>query len=159
MTTKDISIGGLFVALSMLFGYLEALLPFSIGIPGVKLGLANLVTIVAMYHLSVPVVIAIAVLRVMLSSLLFSNMMVMIYSLAGALISIYVMYICKRAKCFSKVGVSIAGGVFHNMGQLFVAFVLIQNQNVWYYAPILIVSGVIAGGIVGWLASLLSRKA
>ncbi len=157
LSTKEITICGLFIALSMLFSYLEALIPVSIGIPGVKLGLANLVTIVAMYHLSLPLVFAIACIRVLLSSLLFSNMMVFVYSIAGAFFSILVMYIVKSFKCFSKVGVSVTGGVFHNVGQLVVAFLMLENRNVLYYAPVLVISGVVAGALIGLLASMIRK--
>lgn len=163
MTTKDsaayrVSICGMLIALAMIFSYLEALVPISLGIPGVKLGLANLVTIVAVYQLSVYETIMIAIIRIVLSSVLFSNLTVMLYSLAGAALSLIVMLLLKQCKVFSRAGVSIGGGVAHNIGQLSVAFLMLENQKVLYYAPVLIISGTVAGALIGVLAAMIIKK-
>lgn len=139
-------------ALAMIFGYVEALIPFNLGIPGVKLGLANLVIVVALYMLPVHQVFFIQLARIVLVSFLFGNLSMMIYSLAGGLLSLLVMSILKKAGGFSVTGVSIAGGVTHNIGQLIVAIFVVQNIKTAYYASVLMIAGLITGGLIGMLA-------
>lgn len=139
-------------ALAMIFGYVEALIPFNLGIPGVKLGLANLVIVVALYMLPVHQVFFIQLARIVLVSFLFGNLSMMIYSLAGGLLSLLVMSILKKTGGFSVTGVSIAGGVTHNIGQLIVAILVVQNKKIAYYASVLMIAGLITGGLIGMLA-------
>ena len=139
-------------ALAMIFGYVEALIPFNLGIPGVKLGLANLVIVVALYMLPVHQVFFIQLARIVLVSFLFGNLSMMIYSLAGGLLSLLVMSILKKAGGFSVTGLSIAGGVTHNIGQLIVAIFVVQNIKTAYYASVLMIAGLITGGLIGMLA-------
>lgn len=139
-------------ALAMIFGYVEALIPFNLGIPGVKLGLANLVIVVALYMLPVHQVFFIQLARIVLVSFLFGNLSMMIYSLAGGLLSLLVMSILKKTGGFSVTGVSIAGGVTHNIGQLIVAILVVQNKKIAYYASVLMIAGIITGGLIGMLA-------
>ena len=149
---------GMLTALAMIFSYLEALIPVSLGIPGVKLGLANLVTMVAVYELPVADVCLISAVRIVVSGVLFSNATVILYSLAGAACSIFVMLLMKKTGRFSKVSVSVAGGVAHNLGQLAVAFVVIEHKSILYYAPVLVLSGVVAGSMIGVLASIVLKR-
>ncbi len=163
MTTRrskayHVCICGMMIALAMIFSYLEALIPVSPGIPGVKLGLANVVTMVALYQLSFREAALIGVIRVILSSILFSNLMVMLYSLAGTILSLIVMLILKRCNVFGITGVSVGGGVAHNMGQLIVAFIILENQTVMYYAPALILFGTAAGVVIGIFAGVITRR-
>ena len=106
-TNRDIALTGVFIALAMILSYLESLVPVGFAVPGIKLGLANLVTIVALYKLGLKDTIIISLGRILLSGVLFGNMMVIIYSLAGAGLSILVMVLVKKTKIFSAMGVSI----------------------------------------------------
>ena len=139
-------------ALAMIFGYVEALIPFNFGIPGVKLGLANLVIVVALYLLPAHQVFFIQLARIVVVSFLFGNLSMMLYSLAGGLLSFLVMSLLKKAGGFSVIGVSIAGGVTHNIGQLIVAMLVVQNMKIAYYASVLMIAGLITGGLIGMLA-------
>ncbi len=158
MTTRRLALCGMLIALAMVLSYLEALIPIPLGIPGVKLGLANLVTIIAVYKLKWQDIFLISATRIILSGILFSNMTVILYSMAGALLSILVMLFMKRCRIFGRVGVSIGGGVAHNAGQLVVAFIMLENQNVFYYAPVLILAGCAAGAGIGILAGMILAR-
>ena len=140
---------GLFTALALIFSYVELLIPFQIGIPGVKLGLANLIIVIGLYKLDIKQVYLLAIARVVLAGFMFGNMFSILYSLAGGLLSVTVMYLLKRTKKFSLIGISIAGGVFHNIGQLFVAMFTVSSLNIAYYAPVLIVAGLLTGLLIG----------
>ena len=140
---------GLFTALALIFSYVEMLIPFHIGIPGVKLGLANLIVVIGLYKIDIRQVYLLAVARVVLAGFMFGNMFSILYSLAGGVLSVTVMYLLKRTKKFSLIGVSIAGGVFHNIGQLLVAMVTVSSLNIAYYAPVLIIAGLVTGLLIG----------
>lgn len=139
-------------ALAMIFGYVEALIPFSFGIPGVKLGLANIVIVLALYILPAYQAFVIQLMRIVLVSFLFGNLSMMLYSLAGGMLSLLVMFLMKRRDAFSVSGVSIAGGVSHNIGQLIVAVLVVQNLKIAFYLPVLIMAGLITGCLIGMLA-------
>ena len=149
---KRVAYCAMLTALAMIFGYVEALIPVNFGIPGVKLGLANLVIVVALYLLPTHQVLFIQIARIILVSFLFGNLSMMIYSLAGGLLSFLVMSLLKKAGGFSVIGVSIAGGVTHNIGQLIVAILVVQNMKIAYYASVLMIAGLITGGLIGMLA-------
>lgn len=152
MMAKRAAYCAMLTALAMIFGYVEALFPFNFGIPGVKLGLANLVIVVALYLLPAHQVFFIQIARIVLVSFLFGNLSMMLYSLAGGLLSFLVMSLLKKAGGFSVIGVSIAGGVTHNIGQLIVAILVVQNMKIAYYASVLMIAGLITGGLIGMLA-------
>lgn len=139
-------------ALAMIFGYVEALIPFGFGIPGVKLGIANIVIVLALYMLPAYQVFLIQLARIVLVSFMFGNMSMMIYSLAGGMLSLLVMTLLKKIKGFSITGVSIAGGVSHNIGQLAVAVLAVQNVKIAFYFPVLMAAGLLTGCMVGMLA-------
>ena len=105
---------GVFTALALIFSYVETLIPINFGIPGVKLGLANLVIVIALYKMKLTEVYLLSVVRVLLSGFIFGNYFSIIYSLAGGLLSLTVMALLKKSKGFSVMGISVAGGVFHN---------------------------------------------
>ena len=140
---------GLFTALALIFSYVEMLIPFHIGIPGVKLGLANLIIVIGLYKIDITQVYLLAVTRVVLAGFMFGNMFSILYILAGGILSVTVMYLLKKTKKFSLIGVSIAGGVFHNIGQLIVAMFTVSSLNIAYYAPVLIVAGLLTGLLIG----------
>lgn len=146
---------GLLVALAFMFSYIEVMIPIPVGIPGIKLGLANGVALVALYLLGTPTAFAVGIVRVVLAGLLFGSPVSMLYSLCGGLLSLGVMWLCRRTDRFSVVGVSIAGGVAHNVGQLLLAAVLLQTPSVAWYAPVLLVTGTLTGALIGVLCRLL----
>lgn len=140
---------GVFVALAMIFSYLESFIPIPIGIPGIKLGLANLLVVVALYKIGTREAFAISVIRIVLSGFIFANLFSIIYSLAGGILSFGVMWMLKKNGSFSVYGVSMAGGVCHNIGQLLIAMYIVETFSVAYYVPVLMVAGVITGLIIG----------
>ena len=140
---------GVFTALAMIFSYLESFIPIPIGVPGIKLGLANLLIVVALYKIGTREALAISVIRIVLSGFIFSNLFSIIYSLAGGVLSFVVMNFLKKRGTFSIYGVSLAGGVFHNIGQLLIAMIVVETMSIVYYAPALMIAGVVTGLIIG----------
>lgn len=136
----------------MIFSYVESLIPLNFGIPGVKLGLANLVVVAGLAFLPPLQILAVLISRICLTGLLFGNVLSLAYSLAGGLLSFLVMLLLKKIKGFSMTGISIAGGVAHNVGQLLTAMVILGNVHLGWYFPPLLVAGVVAGGLIGMLA-------
>jgi heptaprenyl diphosphate synthase len=139
-------------ALAMIFGYVEALVPFHFGLPGVKLGVANIVIVLALYQLPAGQVFAIQVMRIVLVSFLFGNVSMMLYSLAGGILSLLIMLLLKKTNWFSITGISIVGGVSHNLGQLAVALLVVQNLRITFYLPVLLIAGLVTGCLIGMLA-------
>lgn len=152
MDYKKIPYYGLFAALAILMGYVEMLIPVPVPIPGVKLGLANVIIIIMMYFMDTKSAFFVSLIRVVLSGLLFAGFAGLLYSLAGAMLSFTVMALLKKTDKFSIVGVSIAGGVFHNVGQIIVAALAVENVKMAYYLPFLLVSGVVTGMLIGIVA-------
>lgn len=148
---------GLFAALAVLMGYVELLVPVPVPIPGVKLGLANVVIIVMLYYMDAKSAFFISLIRVILCGLLFTGFAGLLYSLSGALLSFAAMALLKKTGQFSIVGVSIAGGVFHNVGQIVVAALAGENVKMAYYLPFLLVSGVVTGLLIGLAAQTALR--
>ncbi len=149
---KKVAYCGMLTALAMIFSYVEALIPFNFGIPGIRLGLANLVVLYGLYMLRPGEVLAVSIARILLMGFMFGSGMSIIYSLAGGLLSFGVMLLLKRYGGFSTAGVSMAGGVSHNIGQILVAAAVLKSASVFYYLPALIVSGVLTGALMGILA-------
>lgn len=149
---------GMMLALAVLLSYVEMLIPISLGIPGVKLGLANLVTIVALYTIGARGAAVITLLRILLVGLTFSNLFTMLYSLAGGALSLFLMIVCRKRDWFGQTGVSILGGVGHNLGQLFVAALVVENMAVFYYFPYLLVAGIVAGMLIGILGGIVTNR-
>lgn len=152
MRTKRVAHCAMLTALAMIFGYVEALIPFGFGIPGVKLGLANIVLVLALYMLPAYQAFVIQLMRIVLVSFLFGNLSMMLYSLAGGVFSFLVMFFMKKGNGFSITGVSIAGGVSHNIGQLIVAVLVVQNLKIAFYFPALMMAGLVTGCLIGMLA-------
>lgn len=147
--SRKVAYSAILVALAMIFSYVEALIPVNFGIPGIKLGLANLVVVVGLYFLKPGQVLMISVTRILLMGFLFGNGMSILYSLAGGLLSFAVMFLLKRSRGFSIVGVSVAGGVAHNAGQILVAACVVENLKLFYYFPALLVAGTVTGILIG----------
>lgn len=149
---------GILIALAMVMSFVESLIPIPMPVPGVKLGLANLVTIVGLYLIGIPGTIFVTVLRVVLIGLSFGNPYSMIYGLSGSLLSLFVMALAKRYQWFSMTGISILGGVFHNIGQVTFAALVVQTMGVYVYLPTLLIAGCIAGAIIGILGGILTDR-
>lgn len=157
MSTKRIAKMSMLVALAIIFSYIEFLVPINLGVPGIKLGLANLVIVIALYTMKTVDVWLISILRILILGFMFGSGMSIIYSIAGAVLSLIVMCIIKRMKGFSIVGVSIAGGVCHNIGQVLVAMMVVETTGILYYMPALLVAGVITGAIIGIISKRVVR--
>ena len=140
---------GVFTALALIFSYVETLIPIQFGIPGVKLGLANLIIVIALYRMKLSEAYLLSIVRVLLAGFIFGNYFSIIYSLAGGILSLTVMALLRKKGGFSVIGVSIAGGVFHNIGQLIVASVSVETFSVMYYVPVLLIAGLVTGLLIG----------
>lgn len=158
MTGTQIAEYGLLIALAMVLSYVEFLIPFSFAVPGVKLGLANIVVVFALYRLGKTEAFAISILRVLLMTLMFGNAFALAYSLSGAILSFGVMLLLLKIGRFSPVGVGIGGGVFHNIGQILCAMVLFETEQIIYYLPVLFISGTLAGIAIGVISGVLIER-
>lgn len=143
---------GMFLAFALILSYVESLIPFYFGVPGIKLGLANLAVLLVLYLYGWKEALLLNVMRVFLSGFLFGNMFMILYSLAGAAASFLIMCLLKMTKRFGIAGVSMAGGVFHNIGQIAVAVLVTETAGVIFYLPFLLLAGVITGMLNGLLA-------
>ena len=157
-STRNLALASMFAALALIFSYVEVLVPIPVPIPGVKLGLANLVILIALYRLGFRLAFSINCVRIVIAGLLFSGVFGMIYSFAGGILSILVMYLLKKNGCFSIVGVSMAGGVAHNLGQLLTACLIVSNFGLMSYFAILFFTGMISGILIGILAYFIERR-
>lgn len=149
---------GVFTALALIFSYIETLIPFSFGIPGMKLGLANLLTVILLYKRNAKEALLLSVVRIILSGFLFGNLFSIIYSLAGGILSLFVMSMLKKSEGFSVMGVSAAGGVSHNVGQLLVAMAVVETYRVGYYFPVLLIAGLVTGLLIGIAANEVLKR-
>ena len=149
---------GVFTALALLFSYIESLIPIHIGIPGVNLGLANLIIVIALYKMNARQAFLLSVTRIVLAGFLFGNLFSILYSLAGGMLSLIVMILLKKQNGFSVMGVSVAGGVFHNVGQLVIAMLVTESLNLFYYVPVLMISGLITGIFIGIIANEMLKR-
>lgn len=140
---------GLFLALALICSYIESLIPFYFGIPGVKLGLTNIIVVLMLYDMGAKYALAVSVLRIFLAGLLFGNMFSILYSLAGGLLSFCCMAALKKTGKFQVVSISAAGGTAHNLGQIIVAAIVVENINLFYYYPVLLLAGVVTGVLIG----------
>ena len=146
------------VSIAMILSFIESRIPPLVAIPGIKVGLANIAVIFALYKLGIGAAISVSLVRVILVSLLFGSPVSMIYSLAGAALSLSVMIILKKLTPFGEVGISVVGGIAHNVGQITMASILMETAVVAYYLPFLILSGTLAGIGVGAVSAILIRK-
>ncbi len=157
MKPEKIAQYGLITALALVLSWVESLLP-PLGVPGVKLGLPNLAVVFALYRLGVRDACVISLVRVVLVALLFGNGAALAYSVAGAVLSLALMGLLKRTGKFSPVGVSVAGGVAHNAGQILVAMAMLETSRLVWYLPVLWVSGTVAGVLIGIAAGVLVKR-
>lgn len=148
---------GLMVTLALIFSYVEAIIPYNPGIPGIKLGVANIVTVIALYKFGWKDAAGVSVIRIVIAGLLFNGLFGAIYSLAGAVVSFLGMLGLKKTGLFSVVGVSMAGGVLHNLGQLLIAAALIEDLRIFFYFPVLLFAGVASGIAIGVAATMILK--
>ena len=140
---------GVMTALALIFSYVESLVPIPIPVPGIKLGLANLMVVVLLFTVGTKEAFWMNLARILLSGFLFGNFSSILYSITGALVSFGVMLLLKRTGRFSIIGVSIAGGTAHNIGQILVAAAVLENLDLLFYAPILMITGEVTGFLIG----------
>lgn len=156
--TKELVMTSLMIAVSMILSYVESLLPTFVPIAGVKIGLANIPTVIALVLVGAPSAACISIIRVFLSALLFGNVSTLIYSLLGAIFSLFAMSLIKRMGRFSSIGISVVGGVFHNLGQILAAMLLMKSSAIFYYFPLLVIFGVLSGTLIGIASGLLAKR-
>lgn len=156
--TKKVAGTGMLVAAAFVLSYIESLLPLNFGIPGIKAGLSNIVVIFSLFTFKPLTASGIAVVRIILGGFTSGGFSGMVYSLAGGILSFVVMLLLKNTQKFSVYGVSVAGGVSHNIGQILVAMAVLQTRLLIYYLPFLLVAGVAAGLITGALGAVLVKR-
>lgn len=149
---------GVFTSLALILSYVETLIPISFGIPGIKLGLANLVIVIVLYTYGGKEAFLLSVTRILLSGFLFGNLSMILYSMAGGVFSLAIMVLLRKTGGFSIQGVSIAGGVFHNIGQLLLAMMIVETYQVGYYFPVLLISGLVTGLLIGIVSSEVLKR-
>ena len=156
--SKKVATFSLCVALAFTLSFLESQIPINIGVPGVKLGLANSVVLMAMYLLGKKEAFAISMIRILLAGLLFSGAFSLIYSFAGGLLSYFVMLAAMNSKKLSPVGVSVLGASVHNTGQIIVAGLVMRTSRIIYYLPVLLISGAVTGVMVGIISGIVIAR-
>lgn len=156
--TQKLCVLALTVSAAMLLSFIESQIPSFTAVPGIKIGLANIAVIFALYKFGIKEAAAVSVVRVCLVALLFGSAVSMLYGLAGAVVSIGLMALLKRRSPLSPIGVSVAGGVAHNLGQIAVACLLLKSAALIYYLPVLMISGTVAGIVVGVASGILVKR-
>lgn len=158
INNKKIAQTAILASLAIIFGYVEGLFPLPIPVYGVKVGISNSVILSAIYMLNGGIAFGIMFIKTICSALLFQGFSAFLYSFSGGILSVFVMYILKKTGKFSIIGVSVAGGVMHNIGQLICAGVVLKTINIMYYLPILIICGIVAGVIIGIITKLILKR-
>ncbi len=143
--------------LALILSYLESLIPVFFGFPGMKLGLTNILIVFALYRFSAPEALIINIMRILLSGILFGNPYSIAYSMAGGILSFVIMRLLQRTRALSVTGVSMAGGIFHNVGQILAAVFVVQNYILFHYLPLLLITGTITGFFIGLLSDEMLR--
>lgn len=146
---KKTALLGMLTSLALIASYIETLIPVPIPVPGVKLGLANLIILIVLKLYGAKEGLLLNILRILLAGFLFGSFSTILYSLAGGLLSFAVMGVLLKTKLFSLMGVSIAGGVCHNLGQLLLAIVVLNSAALLSYMPVLLISGLLTGLLIG----------
>ena len=157
-SAQKVALYGVLIALAMVLSYVDMLIPLPVGILGVKPGLANLVVFLALYTMTAREALLISMVRILLVSITFGNGSAFLYSMAGGILSFLVMWIFQKKDFLLPAGVSIAGGIAHNVGQLLMAAVILENGAVFTYFPVLLAAGCITGGIIGFLGEQIRKR-
>ena len=155
---RQITTMGMLIALAMVLGFVETLIPINLGIPGMKLGLANIVVVIALFLFDIKTAVVVSILRIILIAMTFGNMSMMFYSIAGASLSLLSMIAISKIKSFSLISVSIVGGIMHNVGQIICAAFVVRTNGVFTYLPVLIIAGLVSGALIGIVAGLISVR-
>ncbi len=158
MKTKKVAFLGMCIALSMILSFVESQIPPLVAVPGVKVGLPNLVMVFMLYKIGAKETAIVSILRVILVGILFGTPLSMIYSLVGAALSLIGMILLKKTNLFAPVTVSVAGGILHNIGQIATACLVMETAQIAYYLPVLLISGTIAGIIIGIVAAMILKR-
>ena len=158
MKASKLSLAALSVTLAMILSFVESQIPAFVAIPGVKIGLTNIVIIYALYKMGWKYAVVISLVRVLLVGILFGNGVSLIYSFAGAVMSFVIMVLLKKVKVFSTMAVSVAGGVTHNMAQIGMACIIMETNLISYYAPFLVLSGTLAGIAIGVISAIMIKR-
>ena len=158
MKTKKLTVMALTTALAMILSFVESQIPAFVAVPGVKMGLANIAVVFALYKLGWKEAVVVSLIRVVLVSILFGTVASLFYSLAGAVLSLLGMGLLKKTGRFTEIVVSVAGGVLHNIGQIAMACILLETDALKYYLPFLLVSGILAGVVIGVVSAILVRR-
>ncbi len=158
MSTRKVAGFGVLIALAFIFSYIESLIPISLGIPGIKLGFANIVVIIALYKMGPKEAVTLSLLRIFLVGMTFGNASMMLYSFGGAALSLLVMIGAKQIKLFSMVGVSILGGIMHNVGQIIIAIIVLESGVLVHYLPVLLIAGIVTGMVVGIMGAEIAKR-
>ena len=158
MKPKELMTEAMLCGLALILSYVESLFPLSIAVPGVKMGLPNLVIVFALYRLGAGSAARISLVRVAVVALLFGNLYSFMYSVAGAALSLLLMTLLRKVPSLHTAGVSVAGAVMHNAAQISVAMIILGTDKIIYYLPALLVSGVVSGIVIGVLAALMIAR-
>lgn len=158
METRKVVHMGMLIALAMILSFIESQIPAFVAIPGMKIGLANIAIVFALYTLDFRNALVVSLIRVVLSCLLFGSAVSLAYSLAGALISLTGMALLKKSGFFGVIGVSVCGAVLHNLGQIGVAWLILKTQALVYYLPFLLFSAVAGGVVIGTVAAVVIKR-
>lgn len=154
MNIRKITLISFLVCLGLILSYFEMLIPPIVPFPGIKLGLSNLPVLIALYYFSWKESIYVSLVKVILVAVLFTGINGFMYSFVGSIFSLIIMIFLYKLGKNSIVGVSFSGGVFHNLGQILVAIIILSNFKIFYYYPPLIISGIISGTLIGISANL-----
>ena len=158
MKTKKLTVMAMTTAVAMILSFVESQIPAFVAVPGVKIGLANIAVVFALYRLGWKEAVAISLIRVVLVSMLFGSIASLFYSLAGAVLSLTGMGLLKKTERFTEIIVSVTGGILHNIGQIGMACLILETAALRYYLPFLLISGIIAGIVVGILSAVLVQR-
>ena len=158
MKTQKLTVMALTTAIALVLSFIESQIPAFVAVPGVKMGLANIAIVYALYRLGWKEATLISLIRVVLVSLLFGSAASFLYSLAGAVLSLLGMALLKKTGKFTEIVVSVAGGVLHNIGQIAMASIILETDALRYYLPFLLVSGILAGVVIGLISGILIRR-
>lgn len=158
MKTKKVAFLGLSIALAMILSFVESQIPALVAIPGIKVGLPNLVMVFLLYKVGWKETVIVSIIRVVLVSMLFGNVQTMAFSIAGAALSLTGMIILKKFNLFSCIAISVVGGVLHNVGQIIMACLITQTAGIATYLPVLLISGTIAGVVIGLIGGMLVKR-
>lgn len=156
--TKRLTALALTISFALILSYIESRIPALVAIPGIKAGLANIAVIFTLYKFGFKEAAAVSLVRVVIVSMLFGSPISMIYSIAGAVLSLASMALLKRLTPLNEISVSICGGIMHNVGQIAMASIMLSTNVVVYYLPFLILSGTLAGIAVGAASALLIKR-